>query len=280
MPFIDRDGVTIRYEAHGQGPPVLLTHCFGSTMRLWDRQVAHFAERYRLILWDMRGHGGSGDPVDPGAYSQALAVGDMAALLDACGEDRAVIAGVGLGGLMSLGFHLEHRERVEALVLCDTGPGFRNHEARTAWNHRVNSRAHDIEIKGLDALGRGREVLMACHRSAQGLANAARGMVVQHDSLVHDSLRTIAAPALIVIGADDSEYFSAATYMASMIPAARRAVIPGARAVPNLDQPQLFNRVLDDFLGGLPMNVPASSPGRGPPRQVSPSAAAGWVSYR
>ena len=165
-------------------------------------------------------------------------------------------------------------------MLCDTGPGFRNHEARTAWNERVNSRAHDLEIKGLDALGRGREVLMACHRSAQGLAMRRAGWSCSTTCRCIDSLRTIAAPALIVIGADDSEYFSAATYMASMIPAARRAVIPGARAVPNLDQPQLFNRVLDDFLGGLPTNVPASSPGRGPPRQVSPSAAAGWVSYR
>ncbi|HEY1796755.1 MAG TPA: alpha/beta fold hydrolase [Stellaceae bacterium] len=278
MPFIDRDGVTIRFEVHGRGPPVLLSHAFGTTMRLWDRQVAGLGDRNRIILWDMRGHGGSGDPVDPAAYSQALTVGDMAAILDACGIERAVIGGVGLGGYMSLAFHEAQRQRVEALVLSDTGAGFRNHETRTAWNYRARARAHKLELKGLDALGRGREVLLACHRSALGLAAAARGMLVQHDSLLLEALPAVAVPTLILVGANDSDFFAAATTMAATIPGARRVVIPGAGATPNLDQPRVFNRALGAFLDALRENEPPPPVRR--PRPFTPSPTAGWVPFR
>jgi pimeloyl-ACP methyl ester carboxylesterase len=64
----------------------------------------------------MRGHGQSGDPRDPALYSQALTVGDMAAVLDACDIERAVIAGLSLGGVMSLAFHLAYPERVHILT--------------------------------------------------------------------------------------------------------------------------------------------------------------------
>ena len=82
MPTIDCTGVSIHYESHGpdKAPPILLSHGYGATSRMWDGQVAAFAERWRLILWDMRGHGQSGDPRDPAAYSQALSVGDMMAV--------------------------------------------------------------------------------------------------------------------------------------------------------------------------------------------------------
>src|SRR5260370_37354667 len=79
---------------------------------MWDGQVAAFADRYRVILWDMRGHGRSDDPSDPAAYSEALTVGDMAAVLDACGEERAIIGGLSLGGGLSLAFYLAHPARV------------------------------------------------------------------------------------------------------------------------------------------------------------------------
>jgi len=114
VPIIDRAGVSIHYEAHGpaDAPAILLSHGYGATMRMWDGQVAAFADRCRLVLWDMRGHGESGDPRDPALYSQALTVGDMAAVLDATGIERAVIAGLSLGGVMSLAFHLVHPDRV------------------------------------------------------------------------------------------------------------------------------------------------------------------------
>src|SRR5437588_10958405 len=104
MPELDRQGMAIHYESHGSGPAVLLSHGYGATCRMWDGQIAALSDKYRVIVWDMRGHGWSGDPADPALYSQALTVGDMAAVLDACGAELAVIGGLSLGGVMSLAF--------------------------------------------------------------------------------------------------------------------------------------------------------------------------------
>ncbi|MCL6644182.1 MAG: alpha/beta fold hydrolase [Dehalococcoidia bacterium] len=101
MPFVERDGVRIFYEAAGEGPPVLLSHGYSATSRMWRGQVEALAPRYRIITWDMRGHGQSDSPDDPALYSEAATVGDMAAILDALGIDTAVIGGLSLGGYMS-----------------------------------------------------------------------------------------------------------------------------------------------------------------------------------
>ena len=256
MPVIDRGGVAIHYETHGPGsdtaPAILLSHGYGATCRMWDGQVAAFADRYRIILWDMRGHGQSGDPADPALYSQALTVGDMATVLDACGEGRAIIGGLSLGGVMSLAFQLAHPGRVRALMLCDTGPGFRNPEARAAWNERALARARDLETRGLSAFGGGAETRLGRHRSAQGLAGAARGMLTQHDGSLIDSLPHIAVPALVLVGNEDKNFLAAADYMAGKIPGAQKAVIPGAGHAANLDQPEGFNRAVEAFLAGMP----------------------------
>ena len=254
MPTIDRDGVSIHYEVHGpdKAQPILLSHGYGATRRMWDGQVAAFTDRYRLVLWDMRGHGESGDPADPALYSHALTVGDMAAVLDACGIERAVIGGLSLGGVMSLGFHLAHPERVRALMLFDTGPGFRNPEARREWNERAEARARELEEKGLAQSGGGAETRLGRHRSARGLAGAARGMLAQPDSSLIDSLPSIAVPTLVLVGAEDRHFLGAADYMAGKIPAARKILIPDAGHAANLDQPAAFNQAVAAFLATLP----------------------------
>ena len=252
MPTIDRDEVSIYYETHGSGPPLLLSHGYGATCRMWDGQIAAFAERWRVIVWDMRGHGESDDPRDPALYSQALTVGDMAAVLDACEVERAIVGGLSLGGVMSLAFHLAHPERVQALMLFDTGPGFRNPEARRQWNERAEARAHDLEAKGLSVSGGGAETRLGRHRSARGLARAARGMLAQHDSLLLDSQPRIAVPTLVLVGSEDKNFLAAADYMAGKIPAAQKVVIAAAGHAANLDQPAAFNRAVAEFLAGLP----------------------------
>ncbi len=90
MPTLDRDGVTIHYEVHGNGPAVLLSHGYSATCRMWDGQMAAFKDSYKVIVWDMRGHGQSAYPKEAAAYSEALTVADMASILDACGEKRAI----------------------------------------------------------------------------------------------------------------------------------------------------------------------------------------------
>jgi pimeloyl-ACP methyl ester carboxylesterase/ketosteroid isomerase-like protein len=250
VPVIDRDGVIIHYEAHGSGPPLLLSHGYGATCRMWNGQIAALADRYRVIVWDMRGHGRSGDPTEPALYSQALSVGDMAAVLDACGEERAIVGGLSLGGVMSLAFYIAHPKRVTALLLCDTGPGFRNPEARERWNERAEARARDLEQHGLAAMGGGAETRLGRHGSARGLAGAARGMLKQHTSDLIDSLPGIAVPTLVLVGSEDKNFLGAADYLAAKIPGARKVVIPNAGHAANIDQPDAFNRAVGAFLSG------------------------------
>ncbi|HEU4370314.1 MAG TPA: alpha/beta fold hydrolase [Methylomirabilota bacterium] len=138
---------------------------------------------------------------------------------------------------------------VRALVICDSGPGYRNADARAAWNQRAYERAAGLEARGLEALSRrSAETQQAQHRSGQGLAHAARGMLAQEGSQVIDGLASIRVPTLIIVGDQDQPFLAPSEYMAKKIPGARLEVIPGAGHSCNLDQPAIFSRVLRDFL--------------------------------
>jgi pimeloyl-ACP methyl ester carboxylesterase len=202
----------------------------------------------------MRGHGETESPADPAAYSADQTVADMRALLGHVGVERAVIGGLSLGGYVSLAFYLAHPEMVRALVICDSGPGYRNADARRQWNERAQERAVALETRGLAALGQSREVRESAslHRSAQGLAHAARGMLAQEGSRVIDGLGAIDVPTLIIVGDKDQPFIAPCEYMAKKISGARLEVIRDAGHSSNLDQPEAFNRVLRDFLDGLP----------------------------
>jgi pimeloyl-ACP methyl ester carboxylesterase len=252
MARLDRDGVAIHYEDHGQGPAILLSHGYSATCRMWDGQIAALKDRWRVIVWDMRGHGESDYPTDPAAYSEAATVEDMAAILRACDIRRAVIGGLSLGGYMSLAFHLAHPAITRAVMIFDTGPGFRNAEAREAWNQRSRQRADDLDARGFAALGSSEEVRTSRHRDASGLAGAARGMLTQQDDAVIRSLETIAVPSLVLVGSEDKHFLAATDYMARKIPGAAKVVIEGAGHASNLHQPAAFNSAVESFLGGLP----------------------------
>lgn len=252
MPYVDRSSVRVYYETEGHGPPVLLTHGYAATLRMWDPQVRDLGNRVRFLRWDLRGHGRSDSPEDASLYTHAASVGDMVGVLDACGVKQAVIGGLSLGGYLSLAFYLAHPDRVRALVLCDTGPGYKKEEARAAWNRFAEGSARRYEQKGLAALGSSAEVRIAQHGSAVGLAMAARGILAQRDSRVIESLPGIRVPVLLVVGANDEPFLAGMRYMAEKIPGAVHSVIPAAGHAPNLEQPDAFNQVLDRFLAGLP----------------------------
>jgi pimeloyl-ACP methyl ester carboxylesterase len=253
MPKLNRDGVNIYYEVHGSGPPLLLTHGYSSTSAMWQGQIAALSKQHKLILWDMRGHGQSDYPVDPLAYSEALTVGDMAALLDTVGAGSAIVGGLSLGGYMSLAFYRAHPERVRALLIIDTGPGFKKDEARDAWNKRAHETGDRFEREGLEVLkSLSRERSSVVHRDASGLARAARGMLTQRDAGVIETLPQIKVPALVVVGADDTPFLAASDYMAAKIPGAQKMVIPAAGHAANIDQPQAFIDAVLPFLDSLP----------------------------
>ena len=253
MPTIDRNGVKIYYEVHGDGPPLILTHGYSSTSAMWQGQVAALSKQHKLVLWDMRGHGQSDYPEDPAAYSEALTVGDIAALLDEVGAKTAIVGGLSLGGYMSLAFYRAHPERVAALLIIDTGPGFKKDDAREAWNRRAFDTAERFEREGLAVLqSASRERSTVSHRDATGLARAARGMLTQRDARVIELLPDIKVPSLIVVGADDTPFLAASDYMAAKIPGAKKVVIPAAGHAVNIDQPHAFIDAVLPFLNSLP----------------------------
>ncbi|HET6794293.1 MAG TPA: alpha/beta fold hydrolase [Acidimicrobiales bacterium] len=249
---IDRDGVSIHYEVTGSGPTILLSHGFGATAGMWEPQLEVLGAGHQVVTWDMRGHGQSDSPADQGLYSEEATVADMAAILDAVGASKAVIGGLSLGGYMSLAFNVAHPDRVTALLLFDTGPGYRSDEPRDKWNRMAHRSAANLEEKGLDALGASSEVLGARHRDPMGLARAARGMLAQREARIIDSLPGISGPTLVLVGEQDTGYLTATDYMASRIPGAVKVTIPGAGHAANLDRPEEFNRAVLDFLGTLP----------------------------
>jgi len=250
MPHVQREGVSVYYEDLGEGPAILLSHGYSATSKMWAGQAEAFKDSYRVISWDMRGHGDTDSPEDPDAYSEAHTVEDMAAILDACGIDRAVIGGLSLGGYMSLAFHLKYPERVSALMLFDTGPGYRNPDARATWNEQAEKTARGLEADGLDALTKkgNDEMRKDWHRSAQGLANAARGMLAQVDSRVLETLPAIPVPTLVLVGENDKAFIAPTDYMAKKIPNSTRVVIEDAGHASNLHQPAAFNAAMDAFL--------------------------------
>jgi pimeloyl-ACP methyl ester carboxylesterase len=249
---LTRDGINLHYEIHGIGPAILLSHGYSATVEMWRGQIASLSRGHQLILWDMRGHGQTDSPDDPSAYSEDATVADMAALLDEAGAEQAIVGGLSLGGYMSLAFLLRYPERVRALLLFDTGPGFKNDEARAAWNKRAAETANSFETEGLASLqSRSREMAMSTHRSAAGLARSARGMLAQRDAQVMTSLPNIKVPTLIIVGEEDTAFLAPADYMAAKIPNARKIVIPNAGHASNLDQPQMFNQAVEGFLESL-----------------------------
>jgi pimeloyl-ACP methyl ester carboxylesterase len=253
MPYAQLNGIRIRYSVTGGMTPVLLNHGFAATGRMWEPQERALGEDHRLITWDMRGHGETDSPDNPTQYSEAHTVADMRALLEFLDVRQAVVGGLSLGGYMSLAFYAKHPHMVSALILCNTGPGYRNPQAREEWNRMAEQRAQEVEERGLRALGSSAEVreTVRQHRSAQGLAHAARGMLAQFDASVIDSLPQVQVPTLIVVGELDRMFRTASEYMAAKIPGARLEVIPTAGHAANLEQPEAFNRVFREFLAPL-----------------------------
>lgn len=249
---LEREGVTVHYETHGvrARTPLLLSHGFGATSAMWAGDVEALGAERMVITWDVRGHGRTTVPPDQALFTTQASVGDMAAILDACGIERAVVGGLSLGGYLSLAFHLAHRARVAALVLVDTGPGFKSDEGRARWNRYATSQANALESRGLDALSPSPET----HAGADdpiALARAARGLLTQSDSSVITSLASIGVPALVIVGAEDAPFLAAAGYMAAKIPRCRKVVIAGAGHASNIDRPAEFQSAVLAFLDEL-----------------------------
>ncbi len=228
MALLAQGDVDLYYEVHGTGPAILLTPGYSADTRMWAPNIAALCSTHQLILWDVRGHGRSGQPDDPALYSRDKTMHDMLSLLDHLQIGQAVVGGLSLGGYLSLAFNVFHPDRVRGLLIFDTGPGYRNDEAREGWNRMAVESGEKQE--------------------STGLRLAARGILTQQDSRALDSLPGVTVPTLVLAGANDRPFLKATDYMAAKIPGARKVIIDNAGHTANLDQPTEFNRVVTQFL--------------------------------
>jgi pimeloyl-ACP methyl ester carboxylesterase len=248
MAVLRRPDTTVAYEVTGEGPALLLTPGFGATQRMWAPNLPALSADHRVVTWDVRGHGASGSPEDPAGYRPSAALGDMVALLDHLGIERVTPAGHSLGGFLSLELALAHPERIDRLVLVDTGPGYRRDDSRAGWNRLAERFATNVEARGVAGLGASDELGAADHSDPQGLILAARHLLTQHDGHVIEGLATIVAPTLVIVGGDDTNFLAGSAYMAAKIPGARLVTIAGAGHTPNLTHRAEFEREVLAFL--------------------------------
>lgn len=250
MARLIRHDTVIHLETHGQGPAILLTHGFGATCRMWDEQIEALTGRYRMILWDLPGHGQSEAP--PDGTSQADVVEDMHAILEAAEAPRAVLIGLGVGGLLSLRLWRRYPNAVRGLVLVGTLPGLRTDAARALWNARIEALAASVEEAGIAALEGGAEVDPGLHANPAALVKAARLLLSEQDQGALPWLAEIDVPVLILTGGADQPTLSAARFMERTIPGARAVTIPRANHAVTLHKPDAANAAIAAFLGRLP----------------------------
>jgi len=260
------DGVRLYAEAHGAGEPVVFSPGYCQTHENFRPQVAAFtAAGHRVVLWDYRGHGLSDAPDSPAAYSMAQVVDDLGRVLDwAAPGQRAVVGGLSFGGLASQHFALVHPERVSALLLIASGPGFKNQKAQSDWEAQMGRIADRLERIGFEGYTSGRSAPNAIGlrpelpaaqaagraieaQSARGVALFGRRVAGPAPSTI-DRLGEIRVPALVLVGALDGAYLRAAEVMKAKLPGARSALIPDAGHCVNIEQTEAFDRAVLEFL--------------------------------
>ena len=250
MTFAAINGIRVYYEDHGSGTPILLSHGYRSNSQAWNGNLPALTKNYRVITWDNRGHGKTDSPQRQDLYSDAHQVTDVTSLLGELGVEKAVIGGLSMGGALTMQIALQHPEICLALIICDTGPGYRKRELRDEWNINAHVYHDELMTRGLEGLDSTPEVMNVRdhHESAQGLAKAAIGMVLQRNEGVLGRLGQIDIPTLVIVGALDEKFLNSADYISSRVPNARKVVIPDAGHAANIDNPEAFDAAVLQFL--------------------------------
>jgi pimeloyl-ACP methyl ester carboxylesterase/acyl-CoA thioesterase FadM len=251
-------GIALAMDVQGDGTPILFIHGFPLDRTVW-RPVMAKLTGWRRIAPDLRGMGLS-DLAD--RYSMADYADDLAALLDALNAAQAVICGLSMGGYIAFEMLRRHRERVKALILCNTRAEADSEEGRRKRDEMIelleregpSALAETMIPKLLAPLSLGAMPQVVEHLKsmitgspADGLAGALRAMRDRPDST--PLLTEIAVPTLVIAGRDDQLIPPAASRkMAEAIPNAQFTLIPDAGHLAPLEQPVATSRVIAEFL--------------------------------
>jgi pimeloyl-ACP methyl ester carboxylesterase len=272
MPAITADdGVRLHAEATGAGAPLLFIHEFAGDHRSWEPQVRFFSGGYRCITYAARGYPPSDVPGDGAAYSQERAVADAIAVLDGLGAGRAHVVGLSMGGFTALHLALRHPGRVAAAVVAGAGYGAQPERAE-AFRAECEAIAAAFETEGAErvaaryAVGPARvqfqnknprgwaefAAALAGH-SSLGAALTMRGVQAARPSLygLRDELARMRTPVLVVVGDEDEGCLETALMLKRTISSSGLAILPRTGHTANLEDPDVFNRVVDQFLAAV-----------------------------
>lgn len=268
MPSLSTDdGVKLYYEESGSGVPVVFVHEFAGDHRTWEPQVRHFSRRYRCIAYNARGYPPSDVPEDFERYSQQRARDDILAVLDALRIERAHIVGNSMGGFAALHFGMAYSPRALSLVVAGCGYGahpdqYQVFQAQArelakgmlekGMAHLASTYGHGparLQLRDKDPRGFAEFVKHFSEHSALGSANTMLGYQARRPSLysLAADMERIAAPVLVVAGDEDEAVLEPSLMMKRTIPGADLFVMPGSGHMTNLEDPALFNRVVEDF---------------------------------
>ena len=274
MPKAKVNGIEIAYETYGEGFPLVLAHGYVASKEMWDAQIGPFTEHYRVVVYDVRGHGESdAPPVDDTGYTMETLVDDQKGLMNHLGIEEAYVGGLSLGGMIAMRFALAYPGTVRALLLCDTSPGM-NAEGQWAANRGlmeglVRSQGvmgvmRALYVQGGQAMGVKRETLPTGiadfvqridRMTADGFLGVARA--AGEAASVLDRLPEITAPTLILTG--DTDFFrEASEQMHQRLPGARFVLIRNAWHGTSLWQPEQFTSAVLDFLADVDAGRPVA----------------------
>jgi pimeloyl-ACP methyl ester carboxylesterase len=276
------DGVTLHYEENGSGTPIVFVHEFAGDWRSWEPQVQHFSRRFRCIAYNARGYPPSAVPENVERYSQQRARDDILSVLDALAIERAHIVGNSMGGFATLHFGMAYSARALSLTVAGCGhgahpdeyQGFQAQARELAQTMLEKGMAHvaatyghsaaRLQLKAKNRRGFDEFIRNFSQHSARGSANTMLGYQAQRPSLydLTAEMARIAAPTLIVAGDEDETVLEPSLLMKRSIPGAGLVVLPKSGHLTNLEEPALFNRLLEDFFYQI-------ESGRWPGREVS-----------
>ena len=268
MPHVTAaDGVKLYIEEVGSGTPIVFVHEFAGDHRSWEPQLRHFARRYRCITFNARGYPPSDVPSDGEKYSQDHARDDIRAVLDGLAIARAHIVGLSMGGFATLHFGLQYPERALSLVVAGCGYGAQPGK-RAQFEQEVEATAKIISTQGMakaaasyalgptrvqfqnkDPRGWAEFAAQLAEHSSTGSSLTMLGVQRRRPSLYDlvDRMQRLTVPTLIVTGDEDEPCLEPGVLMKRSIATSGLVVIPNSGHTINLEEPDLFNRICDDF---------------------------------
>ena len=251
------DGCSIHVEVEGRegAPALMLSNSLGTNLTMWDDQAREFAQHFRLIRYDRRGHGQSGAPKGP--YSFDRFGRDILAVLDALGVKKTNWCGLSMGGMDGQWLGAHAPDRVEKLVLANTHYHYAD---KAPWADRLRF-LEQHQLSDMVAANMERWFTKGFRERAPQAIERMTKMFVATDhagymacvAAVRDidfraSNPTIKAPTLVIVGAQDPATPPAAgETIAKAIPGARLVALDAAH-ISNVEQPQAFSKAVLDFL--------------------------------